>query len=438
MLVALLALLLPGLAFPVLVSAKGNRAGTWTKAPNLLNQRIAHAATLLPDGRVLVTGGWNVAGDATATAELFDPKINRWLPAASMSTVRAAHTATLLSDGTVLVAGGEAANNTFPNGVTATAEIYHPSSNRWTPAASMHFPRSRHSAVRLHDGRVLLVGGFIEPSGGDAMPELALEQAELYDPKGNSWRAAGDGLSFVSDQALTLLSTGQALVTGGASDGVSATSQAEFFDPATNRWRPTTWPMATPRYGHTATLLANGMVFLTGGYTTSQTVGGAGDVLPTRQFLNTSEIFDLRGNSLVRVAYSDIPRFEHTATLLDNGAVLVVGSAYASNADSQLFDPANTENWISTGVPMDRYLHTATRLVDGRVLIAGGYGVGSANTAWLFSAQSVVSSTSYSPSTGLLIAAFVALALVAGMILVATRRPQRRAARETDSEWIGP
>ena len=71
------------------------------------------------------------------------------------------------------------------------------------------------------------------------------------------------------------------------------------------------------------------------------------------------------------MGYSGILRFEHSATLLWNGTVLVVGSAYASDADSQIFDPKNTEQWVSTGMPMDRYLHTGTVLSDGRVLVAG-------------------------------------------------------------------
>jgi hypothetical protein len=187
--------------------------------------------------------------------------------------------------------------------------------------------------------------------------------------------------------------------------------------------------------------LRDGKVFLTGGYTTATSEPAPGG-FPPLEFLKTSEVFDLRGNTWVPGVHSDVPRLEHTATLFDDGTVLVVGSAYASNADSQIFDPANSENWIPTGMQMDRYLHTATKLVDGRVLIAGGYGVGSANSAWLYSSQSIMPATSYSPSTGLLIAAFLALVLLTGLIVRATSpRWQRRGRRATppdDAEWIDP
>jgi Galactose oxidase, central domain/Kelch motif len=423
---------------PLAASAKTPEAGGWSKAPDLPSQRIGHAATLLPDGRVLVTGGANIEGTAMATAELFDPRANRWFGAGIMSVPRAAHTATLLSDGNVLVAGGQTGLSTFPIADLSSAEVYHPASNTWTSSASMRVARSRHNAVRLHDGRVLLVGGFVEPPAGAPPPTPVLEQAEVYNPDRNTWTLVGDGLPFVSEQAMTLLPSGDVLVTGGATNGVAATSQAELFDPATNRWRSTTWPMAKPRYGHTATLLPDGKVFLTGGYTTStESVGGIS--YPNRDFLKSSEVFDLRGNTWVGVAPTNIPRIQHTATLLDDGMVLVVGSAYASNADSQLFDPANTENWTSTGMPMDRYLHTATRLVDGRVLIAGGFGVGSANTAWIFSPEFVASSASSNPVSILPIAGILLLLVVVAVILIATsgRWPRRSKRRSRgDTEWI--
>jgi hypothetical protein len=233
---------------------------------------------------------------------------------------------------------------------------------------------------------------------------------------------------------------GMVLVTGGSADTGFATTRAELFDPTTNRWQPTTWPMATPRYGHTATLLPDGKVLLVGGYTTQQQQVSGGVIYPVSELLTTSEMFDLRGNTLVRVGYSRITRFEHTATLLRNGTVLVVGSAYASNADSQIFDPKNTEQWASTGLAMDRYLHTATMLADGRVLIAGGYGVGSPTTAWIFSTATGSSTPSGFPPVVLALAAGV---LVAALIAIGVatssgrfRPGRRRAHAEADSEWI--
>jgi hypothetical protein len=230
---------------------------------------------------------------------------------------------------------------------------------------------------------------------------------------------------------------GGVLVTGGSTDMGFATVSAEIFDPATNLWRPTTWPMARARYGHSATLLPDAKVLLLGGYTTeSQAVGGF--VYPANELLTASEMFDLRGNTWMGVGHSTIPRFEHSATLLPNGTVLVVGSAYASNADSQIFDPKNTEQWASTGLKMDRYLHTATMLVDGRVLIAGGYGVGSPTTAWIFSAASGVSAPSGNPPILLPAGAILALLITIGLVAASGRLPRRhpRATREEDSKWI--
>jgi hypothetical protein len=434
----LVAGLLSGLAAtgPLPAQAKATDVGAWAPAPNLLEGHVAHTATLLNDGRVLIAGGTHVDGVARARSELFDPRANRWTRAADMIHARAGHAATLLADGNVLVTGGQTGLSIFDDQVLASAEIYHPKTDSWTAVAPMNAPRRMHSSIRLHDSRVLVVGGA-NAAPGSALPAAEQEQAELYDPQRDRWSLTGTGLPLLSSEAATLMPNGTVLVTGASTGTGFATTRAELFDPATSRWQPTTWPMATPRYGHTATLLPDGKVLLVGGYTTQQQLSG-GVVYPVGELLTTSEMFDLRGNTGIRVGYSRIPRFEHTATLLRNGTVLVVGSAYASNADSQIFDPKNTEQWASTGLTMDRYLHTATMLTDGRVLIAGGYGVGSPTTAWIFSAVPGISAPSGNPSTLLAAGVLVALLIAVGLAATSRRLARRRpgTVREDDSKWI--
>jgi len=433
----LVAGLLTGLAAtgPIPAQAKATDSGAWAPAPNLPEGHVAHTATLLNDGRVLIAGGTHVDGIATAGCELFDPKANRWIHASSMMSARAGHAATLLADGDVLVTGGWTGIG-FGVHASASSEIYHPATNSWTAAAAMHAPPGVQSSIRLNDGRVLVVGRT-NVTRGSPLPAAQQEQAELYDPLRDRWSLAGAGLPLLSGEATTLMPDGTVLVTGGTTDTGFATTGAELFDPTTNRWQPTTWPMARARYWHTATLLPDGKVLLMGGYTTyPQSVGGF--VYPAGELLTTSEMFDLRGNTWVAVGHSGIPRFEHTATLLRNGTVLVVGSAYASNADSQIFDPKNTEQWASTGLTMDRYLHSATMLADGRVLIAGGYGVGSPTTAWIFSAVPGISAPSGNPPILLAAGILLALLTVVGLIATSGRLSRRRAGtiREDDSKWI--
>ena len=418
--------------------AKSSDAGFWAPAANLLEGHVAHTATLLNDGRVFIAGGTHTDGVARASCELFDPKANRWTPAPSMIHARAGHAAAVLTDGSVLVTGGETGLGIFPIESLSSTEIYHPTSNSWTVAAAMHVPRRMHSSIGLRDGRVLVVGGT-NLAPGSPLPAVEQEQAEVYDPHSDSWAFAGAGLPPLSGQAATLMPDGSVLVTGGSTDMGFATVSAEIFDPATNLWKPTTWPMARPRYGHSATLLPDGKVLLAGGYSTRTQISGAG-IYPNPELLATSEIFDVRGNIWMEVGHSTIPRFDHTATLLRSGTVLVVGSAYASNADSQIFDPKNTEQWASTGRQIDRYLHTATMLADGRVLIAGGFGVGSPTTAWIFSAVPGISTPSGYPQLLLAAAAGVLLTLLIIVGLVASSgRLSRRPAGTTrvdDSKWI--
>jgi len=418
--------------------AKTNN-GTWSKAADMLEEHVGHTATLLADGRVLVAGGTNAGDEAVAACEIFHPKINRWTRAASMRNARAGHSATLLASGEVLVVGGRTGSYDFLDTDFVSAEIYHPSSNRWTPAASPHAAHVNHTAIRLRDNRVLIVGGFSGFVDSTAAASN-MAQAEIYDPGRDAWSLAGSGLRALDERTATLMPDGSVLTTGGFTGMEFATTDAELFDPRTNGWHPATWPLADARYGHTATLLPDGRVLLVGGYTTQrQTVGGF--VYPNNELVLPSEIYDLRGNTLVRVApFNKTGRFEHTATLLRTGTVLVVGSAYVSNADSQLFDPMNTENWISTGMRMDRYLHTATLLGDGRVLIAGGYGIGSPKTAWIYSPVSVVGQASTPISLLQIGEVLLLFALITVAVAAMTRRlPRwRKNAAEPQREWIDP
>src|SRR5882724_2823996 len=139
-------------------------SGTWTPTGSLNTARLLQTATLLPNGMVLIAGGFS------ASAELYNPASGTWTPTGSLNTARGFHTATLLHNGMVLVAGGFGANNYL-----ASAELYDPASGTWTPTGSLNTARDGHTATLLPNGMVLVAGGF-----GASGPPLA--SAEHYDP----------------------------------------------------------------------------------------------------------------------------------------------------------------------------------------------------------------------------------------------------------------
>jgi N-acetylneuraminic acid mutarotase len=229
--------------------------GAWTATGSLLTPRFHHTATLLKDGRVLVTGGADgeYGGVGLAQAELYSPGTGTWSSAGSMRTSRRDHTATLLPDGRVLVTGGTDANGQLQR----SAEVYDPATGTWSPVAGMSIARTDHTATVLQDGRVLVVGG-----GGDSVKDSA--SVELFDPAQGTWAAASSLSLPRRFHSATLLPRGQVLVSGGYHEATGIQTSAETYDPADGTWRPA-GRMSVDRYLHTATLLDKGQVLVAGG-----------------------------------------------------------------------------------------------------------------------------------------------------------------------------
>jgi len=145
-------------------------ADSWSAAGSMTMERVSHTATVLADGRVLLTGGSRLRQDQAfrvASAELYDPATGIFTATGSMAFRRQFHDAVMLADGRVLITGG-LDQNSEP---VLTAEIYDPDTGTFSPAGNMVAGRNRHSTVRLADGRVLITGG---QSSGTA--------AEIYRP----------------------------------------------------------------------------------------------------------------------------------------------------------------------------------------------------------------------------------------------------------------
>ena len=223
------------------------QSGTWTTSGAVMGQeRAAHTATLLLDGRVLLVGGADTAGVISATCDLFDPLADTISAAASMGTARTQHTATLLADGRVLVVGGT--NSIDPNdplaslgSIVGTAEVYDPNLNTWTSVGSLPKPRLLHSASLLADGRVLVTGG-LEVTSIFGIPFGNLtNDARLFNPATGTFQNASNfGGNRLGHPQLTL-SDGRVLVAGGT-DGDLLTqvftprSDVWVFDPSSNAW----------------------------------------------------------------------------------------------------------------------------------------------------------------------------------------------------------
>ncbi len=230
--------------------------GKWKPAGVLNTQRYYHAAVLLPDGKVLVTGGATSEydGSVLASSELYDPATGKWTYTGSLNTARRNHTITLLPNGKVLVTGGSDASEYL---LHASAEIYDPATGTWTAVASMGTGRSYHTATLLPNGKVLVAGG------SDIDPERSAS-AELYDPATNTWAATGSMLSPRRFHTANLLPDGRVLVAGGYHQLTGIQTASDLYDPATGTWSKTA-VMNVDRYKHTATPLPNGTVLAVGG-----------------------------------------------------------------------------------------------------------------------------------------------------------------------------
>jgi hypothetical protein len=274
-----------------------------------------------------VTGGQDANGNAIAEAELFDPSAGLFAATGPMNSARTGHTATLLNDGRVLVAGGFESTNAL----LSTAELFDPATGKFTLAnGPMNASRAHHTATLLSSGKVLLAGGSIDPFRGD-----------IFDPASNNFSSTGTGEPATSFLAATLLPDGQVLLAGGEEESVFlycppqlrrspvSLARALLFDINTSSFSAT-GDMFSSRARHSATLLPGGKVLVAGG----------ANILTVEHFcafrtqsisLASAELFDPTNGTFALTGSMTTARSGHTATLLTNGDVLVVGGVDANN-----------------------------------------------------------------------------------------------------------
>jgi large repetitive protein len=326
----------------LLTVAAGQSAGTFTATGNLTTNRPFPTATLLHNGKVLITGyGFQVAG-----AELYDPSTGTFTATGNTATW-SAHSATLLADGRVLIAGGYG----IGGALSRRAELYDPDTGTFTGTGEMTTARLGFGATRLMNGKVLFLGGEAARP-----PFLADLTAELYDPATGAFTPTGTfvGAGPVGGSA-TLLADGRVLVVGAYS------GLAGLYDPGTGTFSPTGRPSGLR---HSAILLTNGKVLFTGG------MGDNGEDIHAELYDPVTGLFNPTGDMTT-------PRLDHSATLLADGTVLLAGSQRTGSDGGRVFGSAElydsvTGTFSATGnMITPRFGHAAPLLADGTVLIVG-------------------------------------------------------------------
>lgn len=292
--------------------------GNWTITGNLSIPRADHTASVLNDGRVLVTGGVSPGSEKNAgnSAELYDPSTGRWVTQGNMTYARNSHTASVLTNGKVLVAGGSGSD-----GTSDSAELYDPSTGNWTLTGKLTTGRALHTAIVLTDGKVLITGGTDYTS--------ALQSTELYDPSTGVWTSTGALKTARGYHTACLLTDGRVLVTGGAFDslGVVISASTELYNSSTGNWS-TTGDLNVPTMSPTSSLLHDGKVLVVGGQ------------LYETEILKSAQLYDPSTGDWTLVASLENARFLHAETVLINGKVLVTGGFgdYIQRA-AELYDP---------------------------------------------------------------------------------------------------
>jgi hypothetical protein len=318
-----------GLLLPQGALAAG--AGSFSATGSMGTARYAAAAAPLPDGRVLVAGGFydDALGDHyLASAEVFDPATNSFSSAGigALSVPRHGPVAAPLPDGRVLVAGGDYVDGGGDH-YLASAEVFNPATNAFTPVGDMSVPRVRAFAAPLPEGRVLVAGG------NDGATRLS--SAEVFNPATNAFTPVGDMGIDLARAGAAPLPGGRVLIAGGT-DGAPR-SGALVFDPATNSFSSAgIGAMSTARQAPTAAALPDGRVLVSGGVF----IEGPGG------YQASAEVFNPATNSFssAGIGAMTTARTGAVAAPLPDGRVLVAGGYDGTTrfSSAEIFAATNT------------------------------------------------------------------------------------------------
>jgi len=353
----------------------GCERGSWSPTGPMIDGRMQPGQTVLKDGRVLIVGG--AAGPDLKilnTAEIFDPATRRFteVPATMSEARRSIYTIVTMHDGRVLIAGGRNFDNPNTPGakVHASAEIFDPETNTFTPTGSMNVARNMFFAVLLDDGRVLIAGGGDSSGGAGSM---AFDTAEIYDPATGTFKLLESKMSVPRQyHNMVKLLDGTVLVVGGSQGpGLkNGNTKVDRFDPATETFTYVGDTHARIGCNACASVLRDGRVILSGSYDASVSPAVTG---------NDADIYNPDTNSFTKITGPAHGQTDILSVRLLDGKVM---SPIGLNGKSQvstatfLFRPDTNDFVFADSLSFQRTPAYPLLLNDGRVIILGGYTIG--------------------------------------------------------------
>jgi len=323
--------------------------GHWEIVDSTILPHQDHASVVMNDGNVIVTGGiTGYVSPYSRSAEIYNDSLNIWNLTDSMHYQRGNQKMVLLKDGRILVIGGY---NQY------SCEIYDPVNSTWEITDSLNYQRDwSFTASVLENGEVIVVGGVDIETNPPGI--YTLKTCEKFDPTLEEWTII-DSLELErKGHTATILNDGRLLISGG-DNSLGSIAHCEVFNPITGQWSLTD-SLSIKRGNHSAVLLPNGKVLVTG--------GGNLDSL----YIFTCELFDPAMENWDIVGVTSFPHHSHTSILLADSLVLLAGGVIAP-ASWEIFNPKTFSSMCVSTLPFQKYESTIHLLHDGRVISIGGW-----------------------------------------------------------------
>ncbi|MBK7399635.1 MAG: hypothetical protein IPJ34_26115 [Myxococcales bacterium] len=326
----------------------------WEATTSLGTPRDLAAATVLPDGKVLVAGGATGSASVLATAERFDPATTAWTPVGALSTARWRHRV-VTSGGKTLVLGGSSSSAFSDPPALSSTELFDAATGTFSAGPPLGAARATFTTTILPGGKVLVVGG---ENGA-----VSLSSVELWDPAAGTIVSKKPMSIARAEHGAVLLPSGKVLVAGGRS-GSTPLSTTEIYDPASDTWTAS-GSMATARAGL-------GLVVLDDKAGTVLAMGGLVDLV-AQTSIDSAERW-VGGVWVATPQVMSRNRGRFVLGTMPYGRVVVAGGQDGgfSRMATNLFS-LSTEEWIEVGsLSQFRFDAASVQLGPSRILAIGG------------------------------------------------------------------